>query len=263
MEKFDQKDRLCIVLTKCDYDDEVGSIEKAYRKVLQTNGLSSIPIFEVSNIPSLKLQLPGLINWSVDQLSDEDFRQSFIGSQMVDLEMKKSEAGRIINNACVSTGLLKILEMLNRDDKSKALAEHQMRMVTRIFAVYGIDCLEGLTKKFEKATSFVNFGNRLVSWVVEKIPWLKRHEESFKAGTMVGLTKAVGTVASKISYSYVEKHIKGIPVYYEEFFSDPESAGFLISMINNILSSTGNGAKESKRKEKASNKNGHMTNGKK
>ena len=234
------KDRLCIVFTKCDLDDDESSKEKAFKKVLQGNGLNNLPSFEVSINPKLKLQLKDLIQWSTEQLKEEDFRQSFIGSQMVDLELKKKEAERIINNACLSVGALKVSEILLQDDKKKTLAEHQMKMVTNIFSVYGIDCLAGLTKKFEKTTALVDFGNGLVSIIVTAIPKAVKFQEYIKTAAAAGMTKVVGTAASKISYSYVEKHIKGIPVRLEEFYTDPDSAGLIATLLDDVISVTGN-----------------------
>lgn len=106
MKKESIKDKLCIVFTHCDIDDDKGSIAKEFKKVLQSKGLMELPTFEVSINPKLPLQLSDLIQWSTEQIKDEDFRQSFIGSQMVDLELKKKEAERIIDNACLSIGVL-------------------------------------------------------------------------------------------------------------------------------------------------------------
>ena len=244
--------RLCIVFTHCDLDDADRSKKNAFIQVLQNAGLNDLPLFDVSNNPKLKLQLTDLIKWSTEQLKDEDFRQSFIGSQMGDLELKKKEADRIINNACLSVGALKVSEMLLHDDKKKALAEHQMKMITEIFSVYGIDCLAGLTKKFEKVTSLVDFGNGLVSFIVKVIPKAVKFQEYIKTAAATGLTKAVGTAASKISYSYVEKHIKGIPVKLEEFYSNPDSAGIIATLLDNVISVSGSklhGQKDEKNKE--------------
>ena len=189
--------------------------------------------------PDLELQLPNLIQWSTEQLKDEDFRQSFIGNQMIDLELKKKEATRIIHNDCLTIGALSVSEMLLQEDKRTALAEHQMKMVTKIFSVYGIDCLAGLTKKFEKTTSLVDFGNGFVSLIVKAIPKAVKFQEYIKTAAATGLTKIVGSAASKLSYSYVEKHIKGIPVKWETFYTDPDSAGIIVSLLDDAFSFSG------------------------
>lgn len=129
--------------------------------------------------------------------------------------------------------------MLLQDDKKKVLAEFQMKMVTNIFSVYGIDCLVGLTKRFEETTSIVDFGNGFVSLIVKAIPKALKFQEYIKTAVAAGLTRIVGTAASKISYNYVEKHIKGIPVRFEEFYSDPNSAGIIASLLDDTLSASG------------------------
>ena len=175
---------------------------------------------------------------------------------MVNLELKKKEAERIINNACISAGALKFSEMLLQDDKKKTLAEHQMKMVTNIFSVYGIDCLAGLTKKFEETTSLVEFGNGLVSLIVKVIPKAEKIQNYIKPAAAAGLTKAVGTAASKISYSYVEKHIKGIPVKLEDFYTDPDSAGIIATLFNDVVAVVSNKFQGKEEKQKDSTNKG-------
>ena len=233
-------DRLCVVFTHCDLDDDESTNSKAFQRILQKNGLNDIPTFEVSIIPDLKLQLLDLVQWSSEQLKDEDFRQSFIGSQMVDLELKRKEAERIIQKACLSVGALKVSELLSQDDKKKALAEHQMKMVMSIFSAYGIDCLAGITKKFEKTTSLVDLGNGFVAQIVNAIPKAGKFQKYIETAVTTGLTKVVGNVASNISYSYVEKHIKGIPVKFEDFYTDPESAETFAFLLDEAVSYAGN-----------------------
>ena len=231
--------RICFVFTKCDKDDKDSTREKAIKQALRNNELGNVPTFEVSNDPKLPLQLVDLIRWSSNQLDDEDFRQSFIGSQMVDLERKRKEAEEIINAACLSVGALKLAEKVLSSDMEKRLAEHQMKMVMRIFSVYGIDCLEGITKKFEKSTSLVSFGSGIVIYLTKTIPMIEKYQDYMQIGAATALTKAVGKVASKLSYSYVEKHINGTPVKLEQFYSDPTSGGTLALLIDAVISESG------------------------
>lgn len=231
--------RICIVFTKCDKDDENSTREKAINQALLKNELGYIPTFEVTNDPNMKLQLVDLISWSSDQLIDEDFRQSFIGSQMVDLEKKRKEAENIINAACLAVGTLKLTETILGSDMEKRLAEHQMGMVMKIFSVYGIDCLEGITKKFENSTSLLNFGSGIVMHITKTLPMTEKIQDYLQIGTATALTKAVGKVASKLSYSYVEKHINGTPVKLEYFYSDPNTGGTLAALIDAALSKSG------------------------
>ena len=42
------------------------------------------------------------------------------------------------------------------------------------------------------------------------------------------------------SYSYVEKHIKGIPVKFEDFYTDPESAETFAFLLDEAVSYAGN-----------------------
>ena len=231
--------RVCVVFTKCDRDDEKSTREKAIKKVLLENKLGNIPTFEVSNNPKWKFQLEDLIAWSSEQLEDEDFRQSFIGSQMVSLENKKKEAERIINAACISVGTLKLTETVLSSDVETLLAEHQMKMVMKIFSVYGIDCLEGITKKFKDSTALASFGSGLVSYVARAVPITEKYKDLLQVTAATALTKTVGDVASALSYSYVEKHINGIPVKLEEFYSDPDSGGTLALFIDALLTKSG------------------------
>ena len=234
------KGRLCVVFTQCDEDDEDNSREKAFKNVLRNQGMGTLTMFSVCTNDKAPHQLNELIKWSSGKIEEEDLRYSFISSQMQDLDLKKQEAQRIIDLACTETALSKLFDQINDKDRSDELAEYQIQMVTNIFGVYGIDCLEGISKSFEKGTGF----SKLCSFVTDGIVTLISKKESlatefvikgFKLGIPVALTKGIGTLASRASYRYVKAHINGVPVKLEELYSDPKHAGFIKLIVQDFF----------------------------
>lgn len=231
--------RICIVFTKCEHDDEKASREKSIINVLRNHGLGEIKTFETSENPDYPMQLVELVNWTADQFEDNDLRESFIGSQMVDLARKQKEAERIIQSHSVATAAFGAFEILANIEKKGDLAQYQMGMVTKIFNVYGVDTLAGLTKKFNKTTSIVDFGSRLGELVIKAIPKTEKFQKHIQTITVSGLTAVVGLAASKLSYYYVEQHIKGNDIRFEEFFSDEASAGIIATFIDSAFANVG------------------------
>ena len=235
------KGRMCIVFTKCDKDDDESTAEESFKKILQKRGLNDIPIFEASNDSDLneKLKFNELIKWSSNQIKDEDFRNSFIGSQMADLPAKKAAAERVINNSWAKISLVQFSSAIGSQDNQKLLAELLMDMSTVIFSVYGIDCLSGLSKEIDAAKGVFSFGHGLVSAFVNLVPKASKLETIIDGAVASALAKAVGEAVSAVCYSYVEKHLKGEEVQFEEFFSNASSTKLFLSIVSNSLSGTG------------------------
>ena len=231
--------RACVVLTHSDKDDIDLSIEKSMKNVLTENGLKEISVFPVSTVSDMQNGLTELVEWSSDQFVDEDFRKSFVSSQMIDLKTKREMAESIISKTCARVGALKVSEVIRKEEKKQTLAERQMKMVIEIFTVYGVDCLAGLTRKFDKTTSIIELGNGFVNLIVSAIPKAEKFQAFIKVATVTALTKAVGETASKLCYSYIEKHIKGVPVRFESLYSDSSFAEDIITMLDDVTGALG------------------------
>lgn len=230
------REKLCIVFTQCDQDDDKSSRETSYKDVLRKHDLYMLPTFNTSIDRNVTSQLNDLIQWSALNLKNEDYRMAFIGTQMRNLEVKKAKAEEIIKNTCIIVGASKTEEILSNIDKRKEINEQQAKMVTAILKVYGVDCLVGLTKILDNATAAANLIDKAVGLVGKVVKVLQKHEkvqQAISVATVTLFTKAIGNTTIKISQYYVEKHLKGEPVLLEDFLSNPESAGFIASLFSN------------------------------
>ena len=235
------KERLCIVFTKCDEDDDESSKETSFKEILKKRGLFNIPTFEASNDSNLnkELNFNELIKWSSKRIKDEDFYNSFIGSQMADLLTKKNAAEEVINRAVVKIGLVQFSSAIGGKNNQNLLAELLMEMSTEIFSVYGIDCLTGLMKEIDAAKGVFSLGHGIVSVFVTIVPKAAKLEKIIDGAMASALSKAVGEAVSAVCYSYVEKHLKGEQVKFEDFFSDASTTKLFLSIVSNGFSGTG------------------------
>ena len=91
-EDEDLRNRVAVVLTKCDQDDENGGTAKIFKQIMPREIGDMLPVFEVSAHPDLTLELEQLITWSADQLDDADMKEAFVSTQRISLEAKRQAA---------------------------------------------------------------------------------------------------------------------------------------------------------------------------
>ncbi|MDD3570374.1 MAG: 50S ribosome-binding GTPase, partial [Lachnospiraceae bacterium] len=137
------KDKMCVVLTKCDEDDEIGSVAEKFKEIVDNETGGFLRVFQVSHLKELPLELENLICWSAEQLTDEDMRVSFVAGQKWSLELKKEEANRVINLAVAAAGAATIVPLPIAT--SPALVAIQFRMVMGITKVFGFQNMSTLT----------------------------------------------------------------------------------------------------------------------
>ncbi len=233
------RSKLCIVFTKCEEDDEEGSKENSFKGVLKANGLEQIKTFSVSSHKELPLDLDDLILWSANQMEDEDFRAAFIGSQMADLKIKAREAEKYINEVSLTVSAVKFGETLTADNAEDRLAEIHLKLITRIYSVYGVDCLEGIIKGVKPA-KIIRVSDRLVRLLSTVLPKYRFVFQGIGIAAAGLITKAIGHVISKLCYSYVEKHIHGEKIDAESFFTEDDSSGIVTELFNVLTDSASN-----------------------
>lgn len=237
------QDKLCIVFTHCDEDDEHATKETSFKEVLRSNGLKQLQTFSVSSDKELPLELDKLIQWSADKIQDEDFRASFIGSQMADLNLKETEATKYINNTCKKVGEYKFVQTITNDDGTDALAEYQFKMITKVYSIYGVDCLEGIITGI-KTSKLIRLSDKFVDVLCNIFPKYKGAIRYLGVAGATLITKVIGFAISRLCYSYVEKHIHGEIIDAEEFFTEDEP-GNIVSDLYDLLTDTASNKLES------------------
>ncbi|MBD5116268.1 MAG: hypothetical protein HDT48_01980 [Ruminococcaceae bacterium] len=214
------KQRVCVVLTKCDQDDENGSDAKAIKTALKQKTKSVIPVFEVSVYPTLPLELENLMSWSAKQLDDDDLREAFIQSQVIDLKSKRNQAGIKIAFYSAAAAAIGANPISVGVADAVLLTPLQVIMATHIIKSYGMDSLVNVTKGIVGTVLVPTLGKTLAGGLVKLIPAIGPFIGSAINGTVAAsVTAALGCAISQICYTSCEKIAKGEEVDFEKAFS--------------------------------------------
>lgn len=214
------RNRIAIVLTKCDQDDEEYTTAKTMKQVIAEKFGREIPSFKVSNNPKLELDIDKLMTWSADQLDDEDMKEAFVGSQMHNLDEKRKTAmTRVAAYAAGAAAIAANPIPLGIADAA-LLTPEQVVMSTHIIRIYGMENLASISTAVIGNIVISNFGKALAGGLLKMIPGL---------GTWVGglinaavaslITTALGWAISEICYDCCKRMAKGEKVDFDLAFS--------------------------------------------
>ena len=217
------KKRLCVVLTKCDEDDEDGSCAKEFKKIIREKVSDNIGIFEVSNDDELNksLELDKLIDESANMIDDEDIRENFIKSQMVNIEAKREYANKVILG--YSTGAAAIGASPIPFSDSALLVPTQLAMITHVTNIYSMQNLKSISKSFVSDIILTQIGKTLAASLLKFIPaigsWVGG---AINAGVASTITFALGQAISEICYSTSKRILNGEDVDINQMFDMDE-----------------------------------------
>lgn len=217
------KKRLCVILTKCDEDNEEGSCEKEFKKIIREKVSDNIGIFEVSNDNELNksLELDKLIDESANMIDDEDIRENFIKSQMVNIKAKKELANKVILG--YSTGAAAIGASPIPFSDSALLVPTQLAMITHVTNIYNMQNLKSMSKSFVSDVIITQIGKTLAASLLKFIPvigsWVGG---AINAGVASTITFALGQAISEICYSTSQRILNGEDVNVKEIFDMDE-----------------------------------------
>lgn len=212
------KMRVCVVITKCDEDDDDSSIANRFREILRNDIGNNLKVFEVSTNPKFPLELEKLMQWSAEQLNDADMRRAFILSQSINLKLKRNEAGkRIVFFAAVAAVIgaspIPISDAL-------LLTALQSMMATQIIGIYGIDSFTNISASVVTSALIPNLGKSLAGGLLKLIPGLGSVAGgAINAGVATVITMSLGCAISEICYKSCKKLLKGESVDFEQMFS--------------------------------------------
>lgn len=179
-----------VVFTQCDLDDEDGSTASALSDVINNALPSKTHTFQVSNYSNLILDLEKLIEWSVNNISDENVKAAFILSQKSNLTIKYQQAHKYVIAAAASAAIIGATPIPIAD--SVALLALQTGLVLKIFKIYGIQQgVSDVVMKILGARIMTLIGKTLAGSLLKLIPGV---------GSLVGGT-INAAVASSLTYS--------------------------------------------------------------
>ena len=202
------RNRVAILLTKCDEDDEDGSQAKIFQQIIASNVSGNIPVFEVSTDPNLKLDLEKLMIWSANQLDDADLKEAFIASQMMNLKAKREAAkSRIAFYAAAAAGIGATPIPVS---DAALLTPLQITMATNIIHIYGMENFASISKALIGDIVISNLGKAFTGGLLKLIPGVGTViGGAINAGVASLITSALGFAISEICYNNCKKIAKG------------------------------------------------------
>lgn len=214
------KGRIGVILTKCDEDDENGSVAQEFKSILKKE-FPVINVFEVSNDPNLKdvLDLEKLVMWSADIIDDDDVRSCFISSQRSSLELIRKSVQDYVKKYAIGAGAVGATPIPFAD--ATILVTLQLTMVVQITNKYGMQNLESIASGFISNYVISQLGKTLVANLLKAIPvvgtWVGG---AINATVASGITYAVGMVISEICYTACKDTLEGKEVDFEKLFEN-------------------------------------------
>lgn len=137
--------RLCVVITKCDEDDEDGSTARELINILG-NHFPHIDCFQLSNNEQLnnELDVYKLLRWSEEKLDDESLKDLFYAAQIVSVEEKVKNAHNYVKKCVVAaTGIGASPIPFSQSIPLTAL---QMTMMSHICKLFGFRFTDNLVE---------------------------------------------------------------------------------------------------------------------
>lgn len=219
---------VCVVLTKCDEDDEEGTCANEFKNIIKNqpnDKFKNINIFEVSSSEDVNKEieeecgLPGinkLIETSANMIDDEDIRENFIRSQRRNLELKKSKANKAIAVAATTAGGVGFVPIPFAD--SAVLVPAQLAMIAHITNIYDMDYIASISKGFVSNLIITQIGKSLASQLLKLIPF----GGVVNASVASSITYALGYSVSEICYRNSKKVLNGEQIDVDNIFNSDE-----------------------------------------
>lgn len=223
MQETELRGRMCVVFTKCDYDDEDSTTANAFRKTitekLQKRNVPTrnLKFFETCSDPKLDLQLRELMEWSANSLDDSDLRRCFVAAQRANLDLKREEALNVIKIAAAGAGVIGAAPIPYAD--APFLIAAQVKMADSILDIYDLSSFANLSKEAVAQLVVAQAGKAVAARLLKMVPGV---------GTVIGglitgavattLTTALGLAISEICYRSIDNTLKGIAVEWNHIF---------------------------------------------
>lgn len=202
------RNRVSVILTKCDQDDEDGGTAKIFKRIIAEEIGAGIRVFEVSTDPSLKLDLEKLIDWSAEQLDDKDLKEAFVSSQVVNLKKKQETALARIGMYTASAAAICATPFPMSD--AALLVPLQITMSTHIIRIYGMENFANISSAVIGDVVISNLGKAFAGGLLKLIPGIGTLiGDIINAGVASLITSALGFAISEICFTSCKKIAEG------------------------------------------------------
>lgn len=199
---------LAIAITQCDReelgDNDEGLTSKSFKDILSKEGIKQDRVFETIAIGDDKLQLDDLIEWSVDKLTDDDLRASFVGAQKRNLPLKDKEAATAIKLASAAATVAAGANPFPLSD-SLLLMPIQMGLAVKLASIYGFTSLGSNAIALLKSQVVSLLGRQVAASLTKLIPIVGQVINAGVAGALtLGLGYGLRGVYSSAYSEYIE-----------------------------------------------------------
>lgn len=200
--------RVAVIITKCDQDDENGNDAKVFKKIIATEIGRNIPVFEVSTDSDLKFDLEKLMTWSANLLDNADLKEAFVASQMINLNAKHEAATARIGFYALAAAGIGASPIPMSD--SALLIPLQVTMSTNVIHIYGMDSFAGISSAVLGNIVISNLGKAFAGGLLKLIPGVGTFiGGAINAGVASLITSAIGFAISEICFESCKKIAKG------------------------------------------------------
>lgn len=211
------EEKLCVILTKCDTDNENLSITKNLKDYIEHEFSNRFSIYRVSDKSYVTLDIDNLIHDSANLLDNDNLRENFISSQKENLKLKRKEAYKVIAVACTSAVAVGATPIPLSD--ASLLVPIQALMVTRIVNIYNMSNLTNFSNTLASNIVITQIGKTIVGSVFKFIPGIGSIVGgAIQATVATSITYALGETISKICYDACIKILDGEKVDVDKLF---------------------------------------------
>ena len=213
----------CVVFTQCDNDTPEGSTAKSLSEVIGKKFGRHIPFFQTSNDPEINKELGDierLIEWSINNLNDDNLKAGFIIAQKACLNKKEERANnRIKYYALVAAGIG--ASPIPMSD-AILLTGLQVKMASDIFSFYGLDAkMSDTIKNIIGGRVISMLGKTVAGNLLKLIPGFGQTAGAvINAGVASSITYALGYALVQLTKKAIETEWSGDTKLLETLFSE-------------------------------------------
>lgn len=221
-----------VVLTQADSDSPEGDTAKAMISEIEKYFGSKISCFQVSNDKHLNedvLDVENLVNWSIENISDDNVKKAFIIAQRSNLKAKFKQSHAVVAAAATAAAGAGASPIPLSD--AAVLIPIQVTMAARIFHIYGLNYGLGNTLKDLIGSRVISvLGKAAAGNLLKMFPGIGSLAGGLiNAAVASAMTYSLGFGLIKVAELIVEKQLDG--TFNEEFLKNILTSENLESFI--------------------------------
>lgn len=210
------RNRIVVVLTKCDEDDINGSVATEFKEIINSQ-LGIHCIFETSNDENLRLEIEELIEYSADLIDDDDIKNRFISSQTQSINLKKESANKYILSYSSGAAIIGGSPIPFSD--AALLVPAQLAMIVHISGIYGMQNIGSMSQSVVANLVITQIGKSVAGNLIKLLPGIGTVTGSMINATVASsITYLIGMTVSQLCYQASKNILEGKDANLEDLF---------------------------------------------